>query len=207
VVRGISRDPSKPSAKKWSDQGVELVAGDLDDVESLKKAFQGANVVYGTTDFWQHLLNPQNHALAAEQNRTPNELAYDLEVAQGRAIVDAAAANIATLDQFVFSTCSESRKWSHGENKWVLHFDAKAEAVNYLKSTYPALWQKTKLLQLGYYVTNWRQFTGTPKKEANGEFVVSLPMSGDRKMPMVDPEADTGEFMFCSPVLTDTNFI
>jgi hypothetical protein len=194
IVRGITRDPSKPSAKKWQDQGVEVVAGDLDDTQSLKKAFEGANVIFGTTDFWQHLLNPENHKLAAEQGRTPNEVAYDREVAQGKAVVDAAAANVATLDRFVLSTCSESRKWSNGTLKWVLHFDAKAETVNYLKATYPELWAKTSLLQLAYYVTNWRSFSGTPKKQEDGSFKVSLPMSGDRKIPIVDPASDTGQF-------------
>jgi hypothetical protein len=108
---------------------VEVVAGELGDVESLKKAFEGANVIFGFTDFWQHLTNPESHKLAAEQGRTPNEVAYDQEVAQGKAIVDAAAANVATLDKFILSTCSEARKWSHGTIRWVLHFDAKAEAA------------------------------------------------------------------------------
>jgi hypothetical protein len=193
TVRGITRDPSKPAAKTWASQGVEVVAGELDDTNSLKDAFKGADVIFGFTDFWQHLANPENHKLAAEQGRTPNEVAYDREVAQGRAIVDAAAANVATLDRFVLSTCSESRKWSNGEIKWCLHFDAKAEAVNYLKATYPELWAKTSLLQMAYYVTNWRAFSGTPKKQADGSFVVSLPMSGDRKMPIVDPASDAGQ--------------
>jgi hypothetical protein len=87
VVRGVTRDPSKPSAKKWGDQGVELVAGNLDDAHSLTKAFQGTSVIFGLTDFWQHLTNPENHKLAAEQGRTPNEVAYDCEVSQGKAIV------------------------------------------------------------------------------------------------------------------------
>jgi hypothetical protein len=192
-VRGITRDPSKPAAKKWAEQGVQVVAGKLGDVESLKKAFEGANVIFGFTDFWQHLTNPESHKLAAEQGRTPNEVAYDQEVAQGKAIVDAAAANVATLDKFILSTCSEARKWSHGTIRWVLHFDAKAEAVNYLKASYPELWAKTSLLQMAYYVTNWRSFSGTPKKQDDGSFVVSLPMSGDRKLPIVDPSSDCGQ--------------
>jgi hypothetical protein len=73
-----------------------------------------------------------------------------------------------------------------------LHFDAKAEAVKYLKSTYPELWAKTSLLQLGYYATNWRSFVGTPKKQDDGSFKVSIPIDGDKKIPIVDPAADTG---------------
>jgi len=161
----------------------------------LKKAFQGANVIFGSTDFWQHITNPKNHELAAKQGRTVNEVAYDCEVAQGKALVDAAAANVATLDRFVLSTCSDAKKWSNGEIKWCLHFDAKAEAVKYCKETYPELWEKTSLLQLAYFVTNWKSFSGTPKKQEDGSFKVSLPMSGDRKMPIVDPGSDTGKLI------------
>jgi hypothetical protein len=192
-VRGITRDPTKPSAKKWSSQGVDMVVGNLDDIESLKEAFQGADVIFGGTDFWQHLQDPATHKLAAEQNRTPNEVAYDREVAQAKAIVDAAATHVDTLDRFVLSTLSEARKWSGGLIKWNLHFDAKAEATNYLKATYPGLWAKTSLLQLGYYANNWKTFSGTPMKQEDGSFVVSLPMSGDRKLPVADPVADTGK--------------
>jgi hypothetical protein len=169
------------------------VAGDLDDPSSLKTAFSNSAVVFGSTDFWQHLIDPASHALAASQGRTPNEVAYDREVAQGKTLVDAAAANVHTLERFVLSTCSDSSKWSNGEVKWCLHFDAKAEAVKYCRETYPELWKKTSLLQLAYFVTNWRSFSGTPKKQEDGSFVVSLPMSGDRKMPIVDPGSDTGE--------------
>ncbi|KAI4629791.1 uncharacterized protein J4E87_002978 [Alternaria ethzedia] len=188
-VRGITRDTSKPSATELSSQGVEVVAGNLDDLESLKNGFKGANVIFGNTDFWGHLNDPATHKLAAEQKRTANEVAYDREVAQAKAIIDAAAAHAGTLDRLVLSTLSEARKWSNGTIKWNLHFDAKAETENYLKETYPELSAKTSLLHLGSYASNWR-----PEKQEDGSFVLSLPMSGDRKIPMVDPVADTGRF-------------
>ena len=83
--------------------------------------------------------DPATHQRAKERNVTPNEIAYDREVEQGKAIVDAAAANIKSLNRFVISTLSEARKWSNGTLMWNPHFDAKAEAVNYLKATYPDL--------------------------------------------------------------------
>ena len=176
-----------------SSQGVEVVAGNLDDLESLKNGFKGANVIFGNTDFWGHLNDPATHKLAAEQKRTANEVAYDREVAQAKAIIDAAAAHTGTLDRLVLSTLSEARKWSNGTIKWNLHFDAKAETENYLKKTYPELSAKTSLLHLGSYASNWR-----PEKQEDGSFVLSLPMSGDRKIPMVDPVADTGQFHWSS---------
>jgi hypothetical protein len=176
-----------------SSQGVEVVAGNLDDLESLEKGFHGANVIFGTTDFWGHLNDPATHKLAAEQKRTANEVAYDREVSQAKAIIDAAAAHVETLDRFVLSSLSEARKWSNGTIKWNLHFDAKAEAENYVKETYPELSAKTSLLHLGYYANNWRAFSGTPEKQEDGSFVVSLPIGGDKKIPMVDPVADAGQ--------------
>ena len=50
--RAITRDPSKDKAKELAAAGAEVVAGNLDDVESLKKAFAGAHGVYAVTNFW-----------------------------------------------------------------------------------------------------------------------------------------------------------
>ncbi|KAF2180701.1 NAD(P)-binding protein [Zopfia rhizophila CBS 207.26] len=193
-IRGISRDPSKPSSKEWSNQGVEMVAGNLDDVESMKKAFKGANVIFGNTDFWQHMQNPANHERAEKEGRTPNEVAYDCEVEQGKKLVDAVAVNIDTLDRFVLSTLSDTKKWSNGKITFNLHFDAKWQAVEYLKEKYPELAKKTSFLQLGVFASNWKGGMPVPKKQEDGSYVVSLPMAGDAKFPMVDPRTDTGSF-------------
>ena len=39
-IRAITRDLSKPAAKKIEGQGVEVVAADLNDVDSLITAFK-----------------------------------------------------------------------------------------------------------------------------------------------------------------------
>ena len=54
AVRAITRDPNKDKAKALAAAGAEVVQGDLDDVESLKKAFAGAYGVYAVTNFWEH---------------------------------------------------------------------------------------------------------------------------------------------------------
>src|SRR5574342_798900 len=54
AARAITRDPSKDKAKALAAAGAEVVRADLDDVESLKKAFAGAYGVYGVTNFWEH---------------------------------------------------------------------------------------------------------------------------------------------------------
>lgn len=51
-VRGITRQPDRPSNASLREAGIELVAGNYDDVASLDRAFNGANAIFGTTDFW-----------------------------------------------------------------------------------------------------------------------------------------------------------
>jgi len=133
-----------------------MVAGDLNDVDSLISAFKGANVIFGVTDFWQGTTDPANFERAAKEGRTINELCYDIEVQQGKNIVDAAALTVDTLDRFVLSTLSHARKWSNGKITWNFHFDAKWEAVEYLRATYPELNKKTSLVQVALFMTNWK---------------------------------------------------
>ncbi|KAF2112574.1 hypothetical protein BDV96DRAFT_601973 [Lophiotrema nucula] len=194
TIRGISRDPSKPSAQEWASKGVEIVAGDLDDIDSLKKAFSDVNVIFGTTDFWVHFQNPSVQEQAQKEGRTANELAYDRELQQVKNLVDAVAADTSALDLFVLSTLSDTKKWSKGKITWNYHFDAKAHGVDYLKEKYPALDKKTSLLQLGAFMSNWKQGQA-PKKQEDGSYVMMQPMSGTSKIPMVDPNADTGNFV------------
>ncbi|KAF2477402.1 NAD(P)-binding protein [Lindgomyces ingoldianus] len=193
-IRGISRDPTKPSSKAWSDKGVEMVAGDLDHIESMKKAFKDANVIFGNTDFWQHMKSPATAERAQKEGRTPNEVAYDLELEQGKNMVDAVAANVDTLDRFVLSTLSDSKKWSKGKITFNLHFDSKSQVAKYVSEKYPELAKKTSFVQLGVFASNWKDGMPVPKKQENGTYKVSLPMGGDRKFPMVDPRADAGHF-------------
>ncbi|PVH81998.1 NAD(P)-binding protein [Cadophora sp. DSE1049] len=192
-VRGITRDPSKPSAKVWADKGVELVAGDLNDAASLTKAFAGSAVIFGVTDFWGNLSNPNVQAAAQKSGRPINVEGYDVEVQQGRNIVDAANATVATLERFVLSTLSPTKKLSGGKYTHNYHFDAKWEAVEYLKEKYPELEKKTSFLQVGLYMTNWNANPlSMPAKQSDGSYVLSMPMDGDAPVPMVDARHDTG---------------
>jgi len=51
ACRAITRDPGKDHALVLAAPGVEVVRADIDDLESLKKAFAGAHGVYGVTNF------------------------------------------------------------------------------------------------------------------------------------------------------------
>ena len=63
--------------------GIEIVYGDMDRPGSLKKALDGATVVFGLTDFWQYLKDPKVQQQAAEWEYSANETAFKREIAQG----------------------------------------------------------------------------------------------------------------------------
>ena len=52
AVRAITRKPEGDKAQALAKLGVEVVAGDLDDTESLAKAFAGAYGAFCLTNFW-----------------------------------------------------------------------------------------------------------------------------------------------------------
>ena len=62
-VRAMSRTPDSPAARALAAQGVEVVAGDLDDVEALRSAMAGCYGVFGYVHAaacgasWQRTLN------------------------------------------------------------------------------------------------------------------------------------------------------
>ena len=49
-VRAVTRDPSKPAGEALKTQGVEVVKADLNDEDSVYKAVEGSQVVFGVTD-------------------------------------------------------------------------------------------------------------------------------------------------------------
>jgi uncharacterized protein YbjT (DUF2867 family) len=78
AVRGLSRQPDGDAARRLRDQGVTIVKADLDDPSSLVAAFAGAHGAFGVTQPWK-----------ADYRRADPAR----EIAQGRHIADACAAN------------------------------------------------------------------------------------------------------------------
>ncbi|KAL6910080.1 hypothetical protein GGI43DRAFT_378080 [Trichoderma evansii] len=50
-IRGVTRNPDSSAAKALKARGVEIVQADLNDGATLKVAFEGSHVIFGTTDF------------------------------------------------------------------------------------------------------------------------------------------------------------
>lgn len=158
-VRGVTRDASSPQATALRNQGVEIVSGNLDNVDSLSSAFKGATAIFAVTDFWSPFQDPASYAQLAE-GQTINEYCYDLELQRALNIAKAAAANLATIDRFIFSSLSYAKEWSKGKYTWVYHFDSKAEAVRRIKGEFPELAARMSVVQVGLYATNWKQGLG-----------------------------------------------
>lgn len=71
-VRALTRDASSDRAQALAELGAEVVQADLDDAESLKRAFRGAHGAFCVTNFWEHhspereLQQAENMAEAAQ---------------------------------------------------------------------------------------------------------------------------------------------
>jgi uncharacterized protein YbjT (DUF2867 family) len=176
AVRAITRDPSKDKAKALAAAGAEVVSADLDDVESLKKAFAGAHGVFGVTNFWEHF--------SAEK-----------EKAQAKNIADAAKA--AGVKHVIWSTLEDTRQFMSPDDKRmpflqekyrVPHFDAKAEANGFFSGV-PAT-----MLVTSFYWDNLYMFGLAPKKDDSGQYSWAFPM-GDAKLAGIAAE-DIGKVAY-----------
>lgn len=174
AVRAITRKASSDKAKALAKQGAEVVEADIDDAESVKKAFAGAYGAFCVTNFWEHF-SPEK------------------EQAQARNMADAARA--AGLKHVVWSTLEDTRRWVPlSDNrmptlggKWkVPHFDAKGE----IDQVWKDLGVPTTLLLTSFYWDNFIHFGMGPKAGPDGNLAIALPM-GDRKLPGI-AAADIG---------------
>lgn len=158
AVRAVTRDPTKDKAKALAAKGAEVVKADLDDVESLKKAFAGVYGVYAVTNFWEHF--------SGEKEKT-----------QAKNVADAAKA--AGVKHVIWSTLEDTRTLMRPDDKRmpmlqekyrVPHFDAKAEADAYFQGV------PTTLLRTSFYWDNLYMFGLAPKKDDSGQYAWTFPM-------------------------------
>ncbi|KAM5353191.1 hypothetical protein ACJZ2D_016914 [Fusarium nematophilum] len=194
TLRGVTRDLTTASSIAWQKKGVEMVAADQDDPESIVKAFQGANVIFSVTDFWNPMYNQYNYA-KLRPGQTIGQWCYELELKRGKSIAQAAA-GVDTLERFIFSSLPYIKKIAQRKYSHVYHFDAKAEIVLYIKESLPELAAKTSELQLGEFATNWKIWRmRRPNKQEDGSYTFLLPGSPDAAIGVVVPRKDTGHFV------------
>ena len=166
VARAITRDPNADKAKALARLGAEVVAGDVDDEESLKKAFAGAYGAYCVTFYWAHMSPEKEKAQATAMAR---------------------AAKAAGVKHVIWSTLEDSRKWiplsdtrmpTLMERYKVPHFDAKGEA----DQVFTSLGVPTTFLLTSFYWDNFIHFGMGPKKGPDGVLGITMPL-GDKKFP------------------------
>jgi len=163
ALRAITRKPEKDQAKALAAKGAQVVKADLDDIESLKKAFAGAHCVYCVTNFWEHF--------SAEK-----------EKAQAKNMAEAAKA--VGVKHVIWSTLEDTRQFMEAGDKRmpylqekyrVPHFDAKAEADAYF-SGLPVTYLVTS-----FYWDNLYMFGLAPKKGDDGVYSWTFPL-GNAKL-------------------------
>jgi uncharacterized protein YbjT (DUF2867 family) len=170
-VRALTRDVRSEKGRELAKLGAEVVAADVDDLDSLKRAFDGAYGAYCVTFYWARF-SPEK------------ELAEAAAMAQ--------AAKHAGLQHVIWSTLEDTRKWVPlndnrmptlmGKDK-VPHFDAKGEA----NQVFIHLGLPVTFLLTSFYWDNFIYFGMGPKKGADGKLAITLPM-GDKKLPGIAAE-------------------
>jgi uncharacterized protein YbjT (DUF2867 family) len=171
TARAITRNVNSDKAKALADAGAEVVAADLDDVKSLKKAFEGAHGAFCVTNFWEHF-KPEK------------------EISQARNM--AQAAKDAGVKHVIWSTLEDTRKSIPlsddrmptllGKYK-VPHFDGKGEA----DAIFSELGVPTTFLVTSFYWENFIYFGMGPKKGADGKLAITLPL-GNKKLASIASE-------------------
>jgi len=178
VARAITRNVESEKAQTLAALGAEVVSANVDDVESLKMAFQGVYGVYGVTFFWEHF-SPEK------------------ELGHATAIADAAKSS--HVRHVIWSTLEDTRQWIPlSDNRMptlmgkykVPHFDVKGEA----NGIFTAKGVPTTFLLTSFYWDNFINFGMGPKKGPDGKLAITMPM-GRAKLPGIAAE-DIGRCAF-----------
>jgi uncharacterized protein YbjT (DUF2867 family) len=169
-IRGTTRDPSQASAQALAKKGVEVVKADVEDAASLKKAFEGAYVVFANT-------------VTIYDGHT-----HEHEVSHGRALADAAVS--AGVQYYIYSTLPNAGKISGGKLKNMGHFDGKEEVEQYIRT----LPMKSAFFAPGSFMSNFSA-TMAPHPIGEGSYALFNFVSPETKLPLIDTAGDTGKFI------------
>jgi uncharacterized protein YbjT (DUF2867 family) len=170
-VRALTRDVNSNAARDLAQRGAEVVAADLHDPASLRKAFNGAYGAFCVTFYWAHM-SPET------------------EMAEAKALAE--ASREAGVQHVIWSTLEDTRKWIpltdnrmptlQGKYK-VPHFDSKGESDKF----FTELGVPTTFLLTSFYWDNFIYFGMGPQRGPDGTLALTLPM-GDKKLPGIVAE-------------------
>jgi uncharacterized protein YbjT (DUF2867 family) len=174
AVRAVTRNTESERATALRELGADLVAADLDDVDSLVAAFHGAHGAYCVTNFWEHF-SPEK------------ELQQAANLAE--------AARRTELGHVIWSTLEDTRELLPIDdprmptlmgNYNVPHFDSKGAS----NSTFTDSGVPTTFLLTSFYWENFIELGSGPHKGPDGAYALALPL-GDKKLPGI-ARADIG---------------
>lgn len=170
-ARALTRNVNSDQDKALTSIGAEVVPANLDDSESLQRAFHDAYAAFCVTFFWAHF-SPEK------------------EFAEAKAM--ATVAKRAGVEHVIWSTLEDTRQWVPlrdtrmptllGKYK-VPHFDAKGEA----NAVFTERGVPTTFLLTSFYWDNFIHFGMGPKRGPDGKLAITFPM-GDKKLPGIAAE-------------------
>src|SRR5918994_6380983 len=105
-VRALTRDPQKPEAQTLTEQGAEVVQGDVEDRSAMERVLEGAYGIFSVQNFW--------------------ETGYDREVQQGKTVAD--AIKEAGVQHCVYNSVGSAHRQTG-----ISHFDSKWEVEEHMR--------------------------------------------------------------------------
>ncbi|RYZ54959.1 MAG: NmrA/HSCARG family protein [Chitinophagaceae bacterium] len=164
AVRAVTRNPDSDKAKALAEAGAEVVAGNIDDKESIATAMQGAHGAFCVTFFWDHF-SPEK------------------EIEEAKRFAEAAKET--GVKHVIWSTLEDTRKFVpldddrmptlQGKYK-VPHFDAKGESDHFFSD----LGVPTTFLRASFYWDNFIHFGSGPKKGPDGRYYLTFPLDNKK---------------------------
>jgi len=148
AVRALTRSPAKADA--LHSVGAQVAACDLNDRDSIARALEGVHGVFSV--------------------QTPFEKGVEAEVAQGRALAD--AARDAKVVHFVYSSVASADK-----NTGIPHFESKWEIEKYIR----AVKLPATVLRPVYFMENWMRFQGDSIRQG----VIAQPLAPQTRLQQI----------------------
>jgi uncharacterized protein YbjT (DUF2867 family) len=125
-LRALVFKADESMVRRLTDQGIDVVRGNLEEPASLERAVRGAYGVYSVQDYW---------AVGAKR-----------EVQQGKNIADAARKN--GVEHFVYSSVGGAER-----NSGIDHWESKWEIENYIRQLgLPATMIRPAAFMENYYI-------------------------------------------------------
>ncbi|KAH9215858.1 hypothetical protein DL95DRAFT_363952 [Leptodontidium sp. 2 PMI_412] len=168
-IRGITRDPTKPSAVVLVEKGVALSKADLDDKDSLRAALKDAHTVFAVTN-WQEVLDKEK------------------EIQQGKNIAD--VSKELNIQHLVWSSLPNVTRTTEGKITGVLHFDSKAVIEDYIRS----LSIPTTFVQLAVFMEQLPLML-IPTSSGAKSYKLITPVATITKFPLISVRTDTGKYV------------